>query len=306
MTDKRKAMLLGSFIGDALALGVHWVYNTHVIDRKFGVVDQYVDPLTSYHSGKSKGDFTHYGDQMLVLLRSLEAKAGFDLDHFANAWRSFFDSYNGYFDQATKATLQNLADGKDFKTCGSPSDDLGGASRIAPLVYACPYDLPELILAARLQTALTHRTDSVIDSAEFFSRVTIKVLDGTAPGEAIADTVETHYKGRILERYVSLGKKSTQKDTREAIAEFGQMCEIEAAFPATIHIILKHEKNFKQALVENIMAGGDSAARGMLAGMILGAHHGMEAIPVEWLEGLTQRDAIATCMEGLDKKRPVA
>ncbi|MFO7715971.1 ADP-ribosylglycohydrolase family protein, partial [Desulfosarcina sp.] len=83
--NNKKAMVLGSFTADALALGAHWVYNTRVIDKKFGVVEQYQDPLTSYHTGKRKGDFTHYGDQMLVLLTSVESCAGFDLDHFGNA-----------------------------------------------------------------------------------------------------------------------------------------------------------------------------------------------------------------------------
>ena len=301
MSDK-KAMVLGAFVGDALALGVHWVYNTRVIDKKFGTVDQYHDPLTSYHTGKQKGDFTHYGDQMLVLLTSLAACGGFDLDHFANAWREFFDDYNGYFDQATKATLQNLADGKGPKECGSSSQELGGASRIPPLAYIYADDLPQLVQAAKLQTAFSHNTNTVIDGAEFFSRAALKVLDGKAPSEAIAAIVADHYRGHAIEQFVAQGTDSTATDTRQAIADFGQMCEIDAAFPATIHLILKYEDNFKKAMVENVMAGGDSAGWGLLAGMLLGAHNGMDAIPGEWLSGLTHYDRITAALDHLDKK----
>jgi ADP-ribosylglycohydrolase len=38
-----------------------------------------------------------------------------------------------------------------------------------------------------------------------------------------------------------------------------------------------------KAMVENIMAGGDSAGRGLLVGMVLGAHPGIEAIAQNWL-----------------------
>jgi ADP-ribosylglycohydrolase len=300
--NNRKAMVLGSFIADALALGVHWVYNTHVIDKKFGIVDQYIDPLTSYHTGKQKGDFTHYGDQMLVLLESIKARGGFDLDHFAETWRTFFDSYGGYFDQATKATLQNIADGKGPKDCGSTSDELGGASRIPPLAYVYHDDPNQLIKAARLQTAFSHNTETVIDSAAFFSKAVLSVLGGSAPSAAIEDLLKTDFSGHPIEELVSLGIDSKDGDTRQVIADFGQMCEIDAALPATIHLIVKYESDYKQGMIENVMAGGDSAGRGMLAGMMLAAHGGMEAIPDAWLQGLTNRDRILAALESLENK----
>ena len=64
-----KAMVFASFAGDALALGGHWVYNAAVIEKKYGRLDRYENPLgRSYHPTKEKGAFTHYGDQMLLLL----------------------------------------------------------------------------------------------------------------------------------------------------------------------------------------------------------------------------------------------
>ncbi len=171
MEDRVKAAVCGSFAADALALGPHWVYNANVIDKKFGVVDRFLDPLTSYHKGKQAGDLTHYGDQMLVLLESVAATSGFNLDQFTNDWRGFMDSYDGYFDQATKATLENMANGWEYPDCGSKSHDLGGAARIAPLVVAHHADLERLVESARTQTALTHNDQTVISSAEFFARV---------------------------------------------------------------------------------------------------------------------------------------
>ncbi len=292
MNQNKKGMIFGSFVGDALALGPHWVYNTNVIDKKFGRVQQYFDPLVSYHAGKKKGDFTHYGDQMLLLLESLASGSGFDQRAFAKAWQSFFNDYDGYQDKATLTTLQKMTEGNNILESGSSSDDLGGAARIAPIVYRYANDMESAIQAARQQTALTHNNPSVLDSAAFFVRLTLRALAGEKPSEAIPPLLKKQFQNTDIADAVSLGLASQDKDTRTIIAEFGQMCSVEAALPGTIHLISKYENDFEKALVENVMAGGDSAARGMLVGMVLGAHHGFDALPNDWLDTLNARDKI--------------
>lgn len=301
MKENKKGMIFGSFIGDALALGPHWVYNTNVIDKKFGRVQQYLDPLVSYHAGKKKGDFTHYGDQMLLLLESLASASGFDRTQFADVWQSFFNDYDGYQDKATLTTLQNMTEGNKILESGSSSDELGGAARIAPIMYLYANDMASAIEAARHQTALTHNNPSVLDSAEFFVRLTFRTLAGEKPSETIPHLLEKQFQNTDIADAASLGLASQDKDTRAIIAEFGQMCSVEAALPGTIHVITKYENDFKEALVENVMAGGDSAARGMLVGMVLGAYTGIESIPEDWLETLNTQKRIADLLVLIDK-----
>lgn len=293
-------MVLGSFVGDAMALGPHWVYNTNVLDKKFGRVEQYLDPLASYHKGKHKGDFTHYGDQALLLLESVSASAGFDHTAFARAWQAFFDDYQGYRDKATQTTLENMSAGGNPLESGSPSDDLGGAARIAPILYAYSKDLDAAILAASHQTALSHNNPEVLAATDFFVRLVMGALTGETPSAIITNLVENQFKDTDLAESVALGLASQGKDTRTVIAEFGQMCSVEAATPGTIHLIVSYENNFKKALVENVMAGGDSAARGMFVGMVLGAFLGIDAIPAEWLETLNARKRIEDLLAVLD------
>ena len=46
------------------------------------------------------------------------------------------------------------------------------------------------------------------------------------------------------------------------------------------------------------MAGGDSAARGMIVGMVLGAYHGENSgIPDKWFNDLKGYDRIIECLE---------
>ena len=303
MNDKAKAMVLASFAADALALGVHWIYNTNVIDKKWGRVENYIKPeRPTYHPTKDLGEFTHYGDQTLVLLNSITQNTGFDLNKFAADWQQFFKTYEGYFDSATKKTLENFKSGSEPLTAGSDSDDFAGAARIAPLAYFYRRDLAQLLESSRAQTALTHNNQEVVDSAAFFGETVFKVLNGTSPIAAVQETRDEGFDRPPFSKWIEAGLKSIEKETRQAILDFGQMCEIEAAFPCVIHLIAKYEDNLKAALIENVMAGGDSAGRGLAVGMMLGAHLGIDAIPSEWLSGLKSYRHIMACLEQIDQK----
>ncbi|MBW2440734.1 MAG: ADP-ribosylglycohydrolase family protein [Deltaproteobacteria bacterium] len=297
MNAQARAMLLASFVGDALSLGVHWIYNTNVIDKKWGRVENYLKPeRPTYHPTKDLGDFTHYGDQTLVLLESVAENSGYSLNHFATSWQDFFKNYDGYFDGATKDTLDNLAAGRELIAAGSGSDDLAGAARIAPLVYCYRNDEGKLIQSVRSQAAFTHNNPEVIDSAEIFARAALQVLDGQTPVTAIKQVVDDGFSREPYTAWVQEGLQSATVETRQAMLDFGQMCEVESAFPCVIHLVAKYEKKLSQALIENAMAGGDSAGRGLIAGMVLGAHLGLEAIPPRWLTELKAHDRIVELM----------
>jgi len=293
MSDTLEAMVLASFAADSLALGAHWIYDTGEIDGQIGRVDQlFKPPANTFHPTKDKGEFTHYGDQTLVLLESIATSGGFQIDSFAASWQDFFKGYNGYFDHATKETLEGFEAGKGPDKSGSTSTDLGGAARIAPLVYRYADDLDGLIDCAVAQTAMTHNHSQVIRSAEFLARVTREVLNGKAPTGAIEAVAEEGFKRGDFGALVSQGLESAPKDTRQAVLGFGQHCGTPAALPAVIHLTVRYEEDLQTALIENVMAGGDSAARGMVVGMILGAYLGRAAIPEQWLSDLKSLSSI--------------
>lgn len=297
-------MVLASFAADSLALGVHWIYNTHVIDKKFGRVENFMKPeRPTYHPTKDRGAFTHYGDQTLTLLESVAECQGFNLSDFSERWLKLFENYTGYVDGATKGTLENLTAGKSPSESGSGSDDLAGASRIASLVYCYRNDLQKLIASAKAQTAFTHNNSQVIESAAFFATVAHRTLAAASLREAIAQAEKDADLSDPFKEWIRMGLESADRNTRQTILDFGQMCETAAAFPAVIHLIAKYENDLKAALVENVMAGGDSAGRGLLVGLVLGAHLGMEAIPPQWLDDMQAYPQIVDMLAKIDKSR---
>jgi len=300
MDDKGKAMVLASFAADSLALGAHWIYNPESIVKLFGRVESFLKPSPkSYHAKKDKGDFTHYGDQAYVLLESLAEKKGFDLFDFSTRWRALFQDYNGYVDHATKLTLSAYASGSTHEDPGSPSDDLAGASRMAPLVYTYRHDVEELVGNARAQTRMTHSNPVTVDSAEFFARLAWRVLQGSQPVEAMTNISQEHFGSSRISGWVQSGLESKVKDSVSIISKFGQSCHTEEAFPGVVHLIARYENDLKEALIQSVMAGGDSAARGMMVGMVLGAHLGLESLPAEWLHALKKKERILTLLEKL-------
>jgi len=298
MNSNIKEAVVVSFVADALSLGVHWVYDISDITKKYGRLEAMVKPeLAPYHKSREKGEFTHYGDQMMVLLESINEASGFNLSHFSLAWQKLFQSYNGYMDHATKETMENFNSGKKPEASGSLSLDLSGASRIAPLALYYGEDENAFVDAARAQAAMTHNQKEVLACSEFFVRTSVMVLKGIKPVEALQKTLKKMPDAFKLHKMVKAGLESRSQDTSEAIANFGQMCSVQAALPSTIHLIAKYEDNLKEALIENIMAGGDSSARGMIAGFILGCYQGLEAVPNQWLDDMAAYETIIRLVE---------
>jgi len=301
MESKARAMLMAAFAADALAMPVHWVYDTSKLAKEFGRVDHFLEPPKgSYHFGKTSGQFTHYGDQMLVLLESVAACRGFHLDDFARRWRELFADYRGYVDKATKATLENLARGASPVEAGSSSNDLAGASRMVPLVLCYQDDLDALIEAAQLQTRMTHNHPEVIASAKFFAQVLLMTLHGHSPSDAMEKVGADIEMGSPLKTWLETAREHGPQDSVSAIAELGQTCHAPHAFRAVVQLLIRHEGNLVEALVENVMAGGDSAARGILVAAVLAAHHGWDAIPGKWIAELTSRDHLSMLASALE------
>lgn len=287
MNDNAQAMVLASLTADALALGAHWIYDTDKIAREIGRVDRLLAPPPgSYHPTKGRGEFTHYGDQTMILLQSLAATGDFSLDDFAVRWRQFGSTTGSYLDRATKDSLARFNQGAGPAESGSPSTDLGGPARIAPLVYRYRDDLDALLAAARLQTAMTHAGPGTADGTAFIARAAYSVLHGATPLEAVTAALESGIGEIDLDLRLRQAIDSANRESIPVIKEFGQMCAINAALPGAVHFIVRYGDNLREALIENVMAGGDSAARGMVIGMILGAAEGLQAIPGEWLQDL--------------------
>ena len=294
MAGHRDGALWGSFVADALCMGPHWIYDIAALRENYVPLTGYTLPtVMDYHAGRQPGDFTHLGDQALLLLESIDKRNGFDRDGWAADWRACFESYEGYFDAATKQTLRHLRAGDPVETAGSDSTELAGASRIAAVVYYY-WDAPaEMMRAAMEQTDVTHHTGVIVETAAFTVHAIEAIQAGETPVAALRAAASAQaYADLPAIEGVEKGLAAVDKDSTDAIGEFGRSCDVRGAFPSVVQLIGRYEDDYRGAQIANAEAGGDSAARGLMLGLLLGAYHGKAAIPGDWLAGLTARNRI--------------
>ncbi|MFA8300495.1 MAG: ADP-ribosylglycohydrolase family protein [Hyphomicrobiales bacterium] len=289
--EKIQEAVLASFIGDALSLGVHWIYDTRIIEKEFGDITGYTSPLpNSYHPTKSTGQLTHYGDQELALLESLSCHKTFYIDKFIEDWTAKLNEYSGYRDHATKITLRNINQGIKFPYVGSQSNELGGVCRIPPL-FLLAIDNDKILEMALEQTQFTHNSPVLLKVCSFIVELCFAVISGSSILEGI-ETVKKKKEYKDILELVDKAVKSKGKRTRTEIKRFGQMCSVRNAFPSLIHLLVSYEDDPKAGLIENLKAGGDSAARSILYSFIMGLKHGIGWMDEQWIKDLQEKDKI--------------
>ncbi len=121
-----KNMILGALVADAAAMGLHWIYDQDHIAKVAPDAPEFKDPdprnfdgVPAYyaHPTKTSGELSQYGEQVMVMLRTLAKDGGeFCAADFADQFRAHFGyggAYVGYIDHATRGTLDNYRSFED-------------------------------------------------------------------------------------------------------------------------------------------------------------------------------------------------
>ena len=119
--NKLNEVCWGGMVGDAASMGFHWLYDPDRIKATGGDTPEFYDADPSVfadvqgtfvHHGKKAGNITHYGDQLLVMMRALaKTKGEFSQAEYEKEFASHFGpggAYVGYIDRPTQVVLYNL------------------------------------------------------------------------------------------------------------------------------------------------------------------------------------------------------
>ena len=312
LQDRLRGALWGQFVGDAAALGAHWIYDLDELAVRYPEgIEGFENPVKGhYHDGKRSGDHTHYGDAGLLLLESVAASGGFNEVYFGTAFAHFFGSpvCRSYKDHATRETLANLAaNPSDFQN-GAVDDQLATVSRLAPVV------------AAHLRSDEAGFFDAIARCTRFaqshptalaVSRAHGALLRRLIRGEDFASAFDATRKSADIDcdtaDFFEASATMQHVGVAAATSHFGQGCALGESFPSALHCALRHPDDFKAAILATVRAGGDSAGRAggdsagraAMIGAWLGASLGIKAIPRECRDRLRQRAKIDAAVEAI-------
>lgn len=310
LADRFRGALWGELVGDAACLGSHWIYDLAEFERRFpeGVLGFETPADGHYHAGKRSGEFTHYGDGAMVMLRSVAERRCFDPVDFGSRFVELFgsDSYRGYRDHATRDTLANFRAFREAhpgESCsfrdGADDDQPATATRLVPVVVAHFRDA-DLIERVEAATRVCQNNDRAVAYMKGHALILRELFRGADLHEAFhraAQAVASEPHGTEVSDAIERACKAQTMGVREATLSFGQSCPLAASFPAAVHCALRHSVDFAAAVLATANAGGDSAARAAMIGAWLGAFHGIVGIPAAWRERLAARYEIGELVE---------
>lgn len=313
-TDRIRGAIWGQFVGDASALGSHWIYDLDELARLFpgGLVGFEQPRPGHYHGRRHPGDQTHYGDGALVLLDTVSQQGVFDPRVFGAAFVEAFDGehYEGYLDKATKGTMANFrafakdhpVEDFDFQR-GADDDQPATLTRLSVLVgrYAGS-SLDRLVELVDALTLVTQDNATSRAHARFAALLLRFLIDGSSIERALDAAVDhvadmDSADGRQIYEEVSRARQAVGIDTTKATLSFGQSCPLRHTVPSALQVLLSFPDDFEQAIVATLQAGGDNAARASMVGSWIGAHRGVEGLPVAWTSRLSNGDRISSGIE---------
>lgn len=205
----------------------------------------------------------------------------------------------------TKGAALSLKDGIHWSESGLNSKTCGSLMRVGILGFIFSNDPDKLIEAASLSGRITHNHPTA-DAASVAGAYAVKLaLDGIAPKDMFLPLLKV--TEGISDEFTEALKHSyelahSNLSDEEALQKLGQGWYADETFALAYFCILRYPNDYKKAVQTGVNITGDSDSVSSVAGGILGARLGIEAVPVSWVEALKEKEIIEEMVEPLIEK----
>ncbi|MCW2912661.1 MAG: hypothetical protein JWN52_729 [Actinomycetia bacterium] len=217
-----------------------------------------------------------------------------DQDTLAMAFASRMDMGRRYGAGALEL-LELVRDGADWRRAsaesfgGNGSYGNGAAMRVAPLGAWFRGDLERAAAQAALSAAVTHAHPEgiagAIAVAVAASHVAASRAEGVRPDTSeVIDAVLDHLPAGYVRSGLERARRMPQATAAQAAWELGNGSRITAqdTVPFALWAATRHLGDYEAAVRACVVVGGDMDTTAAIAGGVVGAHLGADAIPVAW------------------------
>ncbi|MBM3457833.1 MAG: ADP-ribosylglycohydrolase family protein [Armatimonadetes bacterium] len=299
--DRRRGMLLGLAVGDALGAAVEFSLPGHF------------QPVTDYRGGGphglGPGEWTDDTSMALALADSI-AGVGWDLNdqarRYVDWWQNGAYSVTGACFDIGNQTRRSLAAfrqvGEVARVRDSDHRSAGNGSimRLAPvpIAFGSLYPAEIALLAERgEESSITTHPAPVCRSACRYLTVVLAGLAAGEPRETVlsADWPVLTQLGAVDHDLAPVVQGSFRTRTPPEIRGSGYVvASLEAALWA-----FSGAASFSEAVLRAVNLGDDADTTGAVCGQLAGAYWGESGIPAHWRTGLQKRDWIEKALAGL-------
>ena len=287
--ENRNGALWGLYIGDALAVPVHWYYNRSALFDDYGWVTDYLAPRNPhpdsilfrphYAAPGPRGEILHDqaqywgqkgihyhqflkpGENTLniklcsLLIESLNQKGGYDADDYLRRYIAYMTTpgrhRDTYIEECHRNFFSNLAKDIPPRRCGATEKHIGGLVGIIPvLTFYC--EDPQKARSAALQhLSLTHPGEKMAGAAGLVANLMLEVLSGQTLKDAILSRIET--QGHPLLGH-PFKKWLDDPDDWVIGPKLSTACYVEHSVPAVLYLALKYHREPEKAAVDPLQA----------------------------------------------------
>lgn len=185
---------------------------------------------------------------------------------------------------------QRLASGVPWRESGvANSKGCGSAMRVAPLGLVYADDIDRLLEVARASSILTHGHDAGIEGAASAALLVALALQGASP-QQMYDEVMRHCAHRSDDFRECMQKLPAMLEQEPAIAlsndGLGEGWVAEEAVASALYCVMRHPDDYAAAVLCGANTDGDSDSIATIAGSIMGARLGIDAIPERWQQNV--------------------
>lgn len=319
MKEIYKNSMLGSLAADALAMPVHWYYDTQKLDRDYGRLTSYMAPKnphsdsilwrSRYIPRNARGNILHdqvkYWGQREVhyhqflaagentinyqlgkeLYLTILEYGAYDSDKWlARYIECMLDGgwhKDTYLEEYHRAFFDNYA--KGLAPIDSGIDDLhiGGLSHV-PCLLSGLTEIGVVDLDEQLLLVEKHvRLTHRNQHVSEAAAAMTHILYSLREGLDLRKALDSHAKP-----WASAGQFDTWthfSDRTVIGRQLTMACYLPESFTASLYLCWKYAEDFSAGIIANAHCGGDNCHRGAVVGALLGAANG---VPKKWIEGL--------------------